>query len=253
MGKAKLGSWWAAGAAVCLLVSAGVAAKTVGPAPPPPPGPDNPVPAPAPPPTAADLPAPAAAPAPPPVSSAYNERGGGDQRVLTELHRRNQQVIADAQIAQQRATTGAVRDYATAVLNARAQADAKIVNFANQLGMNIDSIRLGAGAQANGSLTRVDLMHSSGERFDYDFAAKMVANTQATIDQAQDGQALARAPGMVALLAEITPSLLEQQAQAMALVAALPTPAAKVVPLPGQPGGVSRTNTGIDTRPGVAP
>ncbi len=249
MGKAKLGSWWAAGAAVCLLVSAGVAAQTVGPEPPPPPGPDNPVPAPAAPPTADVFAPPVAAT----VSSAYNERGGADQRVLTELHRRNQQVIADAQIAQQRATTSAVRDYATSVLNARAQADAKIVNFANQLGMNVDSIRLGAGAQANGSLTRVDLMHSTGERFDYDFASKMVANTQATIDQAQDGQALARAPGMASLLGEITPSLMAQQAQAMALVAALPTPAAKIVPIPGQPPGVSRTNTGIDTRPGVAP
>lgn len=247
MGKARLGSWWAAGAAVCLLVSAGVAAQTVGPDNPP--GPDNPVPTPVAPPTADSLAPPVAAT----VSSPYDERGGGDQRVLTELHRRNQQVIADAQIAQQRATTGAVKDYATSVLNARAAADAKIVNYARLAGMNIDSIRLGAGAQANGSLTRVDLMHSSGERFDYDFATKMVAANQATIDQAEDGQALARAPGMSALLGELTPKLLEQQAQAMALVAALPTPPLRVLQLPGQVPGVSRSNTGIDNRPGVAP
>ncbi|HXT94914.1 MAG TPA: DUF4142 domain-containing protein [Polyangia bacterium] len=241
MGKGKLGSWWAAGAAVCLLISAGVAAQTV--------APDNPVPPPAPPPTAAAMAPPIAAT----VSSPYNERGGGDQRVLTELHRRNQQVIVDAELAQQRATSPAVRDYATALLNASAAADAKIVNYAREAGMNIDSIRLGAGAMANGSLTRVDLMNSSGARFDYDFATKMVNANQATLDQAQEGQALARAPGVAELLREIAPTLLEQQAQGMALVARIPTPAPKELQLPGQPAGVSRTHTGIDTRPGVAP
>jgi len=241
MGKGKLGSWWAAGAAVCLLISAGVAAQTV--------APDNPVPPPAPPPTAAAMAPPIAAT----VSSPYNERGGGDQRVLTELHRRNQQVIVDAELAQQRATSPAVRDYATALLNASAAADAKIVNYAREAGMNIDSIRLGAGAMANGSLTRVDLMNSNGARFDYDFATKMVNANQATLDQAQEGQALARAPGVAELLREIAPTLLEQQAQGMALVARIPTPAPKELQLPGQPAGVSRTHTGIDTRPGVAP
>jgi hypothetical protein len=247
MGKAKLGSWWAAGAAVCLLVSAGVAAQTVGPD-----NPatlENPVPLPAPPPTAAEFAPPIAAT----ISSPYNERGGGDQRVLTELHRRNQQAIVDSQIAQQRATTDAVRDFATSVLNTRAAADAKIVNYARLAGMNIDSIRLGAGAQANGSLTRVDLTTSMGERFDYDFATKIVAANQATIDQVQDGQALARAPGMTELLSELAPKLLEQQAQAMALVATLPTPPLLELHMPGEVPGVSRTHTGIDTRPGVAP
>jgi hypothetical protein len=46
---------------------------------------------------------------------------------------------------------------------------------------------------------------------------------------------------------------MQQQADAMALVAALPAPPTPVLQMPGQPAGVSRTNTGIDTRPGVAP
>lgn len=241
MGKAKLGSWWAAGAAVCLLISAGVAAQTV--------GPDDPVPAPAPPPTAASL-APQIAAT---VSSPYNERGGGDQRVLTELHRRNQQAIVDAEIAQQRGATAAVRDYATALLSARAAADAQIVNYARLAGMNIDSIRLGAGAMANGSLTRVDLVNSSGQQFDYDFATKMVADTQATLDQTQQGQALARAPGMLELLQGIAPSLMVQQAGATALASRIPAPPPNELQMPGEPPPVSRSNTGIDTRPGVAP
>lgn len=242
MGKAKLGSWWAAGAAVCLLISAGVAAQTAAP-------PENPVPAPAPPPTAAALAPPLAAT----VGQPYDVRGGGDERILTELHRRNQQVIADAELAQQRAASAAVRDYATAVLNARAADDARIVNYARRAGMNLDSIRLGAGAMANGSLTRIDLMNSSGARFDYDFATKMVSANQATLDQTQKGQALARAPGMAELMRQLAPTMMEQQAQGMALLARIPTPPPTDLQLPGQPAAVSRTHTGVDTRPGVAP
>jgi len=44
-----------------------------------------------------------------------------------------------------------------------------------------------------------------------------------------------------------------QQAQGMALLARIPTPPPTELQLPGQPAGVSRTHTGIDTRPGVAP
>ncbi|HVV50941.1 MAG TPA: DUF4142 domain-containing protein, partial [Polyangia bacterium] len=174
MGKAKLGSWWAAGAAVCLLVSAGVAAQTAAP----------------------DTPAPAAAT----VNSRHDERGGADQRILTELHRRNQEVMADARIAERRATRASVRDYAAKLLDARAADDAKIVGYARRLGMSVSSIELGAGATADGSLTRVDLIASPPARFDYDFATKMVSSTQATLDQTEKGEAMARAPGMAALL-----------------------------------------------------
>ena len=235
MGKSKLGSWWAAGAAVCLLVSAGVAAQTAAPG------------------AAAPAAPEAAAPPMATVESPYNERGGGDQRVLTELHRRNQQVIVDAQIAIERATTPAVKDFANSLLSERAATDAKIVNYARQLGMNVEAIRTGAGAMANGALTRVDLVNSTPERFDTDFATKMVNVNQATLDQTQEGQALARAPGMAAMLRQIAPTLLQQQAAAMALVATLAAPPPSALQFPGQPPGVSRTHTGIDTRPGVAP
>lgn len=220
MGRAKLGSWWAAGAAVCLLVSAGVAAETAAPAP----------------------------------ESRFDERGSGDQTVLTELHRENQSAIADAAIAELRGTTAEVRDFGTSVLRARAAADAKIMNYAREQGMNVDEIRLGAGAMANGPLTRVDLVSSTPERFDTDFASKMVNVNQAALDQTQKAQALARAPGMAAMLREIAPTLLQQQADAMALVATLPAaPPPPALQLPGQPPGVSRTHTGIDSRPGLAP
>jgi predicted outer membrane protein len=267
MGKAKLGSWWAAGAAVCMLVSAGVAAQSTpadpvgAPAPAAEPGPAaapasaaEPAPGGAP---EAVAPAPAGAPAatrPAPVAqSRYNERGGGDQAALTALHRQSQQTIVDAQIAEQRGTTAAVRDYAATIINNTAATDAKMMSYAQQQGMNVDSIRLAPGALPNGALTRVDLVSSPPDRFDADFAAKMVANSQAALDQTQKAQALARAPGMAPMLRQIAPVLLQQQADAMALAAALPTRPSPALQLPGEPSGVSRTNTGVDTRRGVAP
>jgi hypothetical protein len=249
MGKAKLGSWWAAGAAVCMLVSAGVAAQSVAPA-----APAAPVPGAAAPSTGplAQTPEPAQSAAPV-VQSRYNERGGGDQTALMALHRQNQQTIVDAEIAQNRGTTAAVRDFAASIISNCAISDAKLMNFAHQQGMNVDVIRLAAGALPNGALTRVDLVNSPPERFDADFAAKMVANAQAAVDQTQKAQALARAPGMAPMLAEIAPVLVQQQADAMALAAALPTP-------PSQPVMQFLTNpnlgtmpTGVDTNPDVAP
>ena len=249
MGKAKLGSWWAAGAAVCMLVSAGVAAQSAAPA-----AQES---APAEkvsPPGAGPLagPAPAAQSAAAVVPSRYDERGGGDQTALMALHRQNQQTIVDAEIAQNRGTSAAVRDFATTIISNCATSDAKLMNFANQQGMNVEAIRLAAGALPNGALTRVDLVNSPPDRFDADFAAKMVANAQAAIDQTQKAQALARAPGMAPMLAEIAPSLMQQQADAMALVAAMPKPPIRTMPF-GPPDGLGRVPTGIDTNPGVAP
>jgi uncharacterized protein (DUF305 family) len=232
MGRAKLGSWLAAGAAVSLLISAGASAQSAAPV----------------------APAGAATESPALVAvSRFDERGGGDQTVLMTLHRQNQQAIVDAQIAEERATTAAVRDYATTIIGNRAMSDAKMMNYASTQGMNLGEIRLGAGAMPNGALTRVDLVNASPGQFDHDFAVKMVNDHQAAIDQTQKAQALARAPGMAAMLQSIVPPLMQQQADAMALVAALPVPPPPVLQLPGQPAGVSRSSTGIDTRPGVAP
>ena len=253
MGKAKLGSWWAAGAAVCMLVSAGVAAQSGAPAAPPAEG-AAPVPGSAAP-SAGPLagPAPAAQSAAPVVQSRYNERGGGDQAALMALHRQNQQTIVDAEIAQQRGTTAAVRDFAATIISNTATSDAKLMNFATQQGMNVEAIRLAAGALPNGALTRVDLVNSPPARFDADFAAKMVANSQAAVDQTQKAQALARAPGMAPMLRQIAPVLVQQQADAMALVAALPTPPSPPVMQFLTNPSLGTMPTGIDTNPPVAP
>ena len=78
---------------------------------------------------------------------------------------------------------------------------------------------------ANGALTRVDLVSSPPERFDHDFATKMVTDHQAALDRPQKGAgAGARRRGWPAMLRDIAPTMLQQQADAMALVAALPAP-----------------------------
>jgi predicted outer membrane protein len=254
MGKAKLGSWWAAGAAVCMLVSAGVAAQSTAPAPAAPASAPASAPAAAPallaaPPSAV---APGATPAPV-AQSRYNERGGGDQAALTALHRQNQQTMADARIAQQRGTTASVRDFAATIIGNTETADAKLMSYAQQQGMNVEAIQLAAGAMPNGALTRVDLVNSPPDRFDADFAAKMVANSQAALDQTQQAQALARAPGMARMLQQIAPMLVQQQAGAMSLVAALPTPPnLPVMQFLTRP-SLGTMPTGVDTNPDVAP
>jgi predicted outer membrane protein len=218
MGKAKLGSWWAAGAAVCLLISAGVAAQGLS-------GSDSP----------------------------FNERGGPNQAVLTHLHQLNEQAIVDAGIAARRSTNASVQDFSKTLIDERSAVDTKLMHYAEQEGMNVDAIRAGTGAQSSGDLGRVNLTGAPAERFDHDFATKMVADRQAEYDAAQKAATLVRGPEIRALLRDLTPTLLREEAGAMALVDALPAPTDRVLLLPAEPPGVSRTNTGIDTHAGVAP
>ncbi|HEY6475815.1 MAG TPA: DUF4142 domain-containing protein [Polyangia bacterium] len=218
MGKAKLGSWWAAGAAVCLLVSAGVAAQGMS-------GGDSP----------------------------FNERGGPNQAVLAHLHELNERAIVDAGIAAQRSTNASVQNFAKTLIDERSAADALLIQYAEQEGMNVDVIRAGTIAQPYGDPGRVNLIGAPPDRFDHDFATKMVADRQAAYDAAEKAATLVRGPELRALLRDTTPTLLREQADAMALAATLPQRTDRVLLLPAEPPGVSRTHTGIDTRPGVAP
>ena len=121
--------------------------------------------------------------------------------------------------------------------------------------MNVDAIRAGAGAMANGALSRVDLVDSPPERFDHDFATKMVNDHQAAIDQTQKAQTLARGTGDGGDAAgSIAPPLLQQQAGAMALVAALPAPPPPACCSSRSAARASAGRTPASTRrPGVAP
>jgi len=218
MGKAKLGSWWAAGAAVCLLISAGVAAQGMS-------GDDSP----------------------------FNERGGPNQAVLGHLHELNQRAITDAGIATQRSTNPAVRDYAQRLIEERMAADATLLEYARREGMNVDVIRGGTVAQPQADLGRTELVISPPNKFDEDFANKMVADRQAAFDVAAKGAALVRGPEIRSLLRDTTATLMREQGDAMSLVAAIRPTNPPPLTLPAEPPGVDRSRTGVDTRPGLAP
>jgi predicted outer membrane protein len=187
------------------------------------------------------------------VDSPFNERGGPNQAVLGHLHELSQRAITDAGIATQRTANPAVRDYAKRLIEERQASDAKLLEYAQRQGLNVDVIQAGTVAQPQADLGRVELRASPANKFDEDFANKMLADRQAAFDVAQKGATLVRGPEIRALLRDLSATLMKEQADAMALVAAVPPTYPPVLTLPAEPPGVSRTHTGIDTRPGVAP
>ena len=268
MGKAKLGSWWAAGAAVCMLVSAGVAAQSTAPA--------DPVGAPAPaaepgpaaaPASAAEpapggapeavAPAPAGAPAatrPAPVAqSRYNERGGGDQAALTALHRQNRQTMADAADRPAAGNDGG---------GPRSRHDHHQQH--GNRGRQDDELRAAAGDERRGDPAR--RRRAAERRADPGRPGQLAAGSIRRRLRGEDGGQLsggarsdpegagpgaragdgADAPGDRAR----PPARAGRRDVAGRGVADAARPALQ---FPGEPAGVSRTNTGIDTRRGVAP
>jgi predicted outer membrane protein len=187
------------------------------------------------------------------VDSPFNERGGPNQAVLTHMHELNQRAITDAGIAMQRTANAAVRDYAQRLIEERMASDARILEYAHQQGMNVDVIRAGTAAQPQADLGRSELAVSPANKFDEDFANKMVADRQAAYHMAEKGATLVRGPEIRGLLRDLSPTLLKEQADAMALVGALPRTYPPALTLPAEPPGVDRTHTGKDARPVVAP
>ena len=182
-------------------------------------------------------------------ASRHDERGGGDQEIVVHLVRTNQDTIAAAQIAASRATSLAVKDFAASIVNDREAANDQLLRLAAEQGMNVDDVRLAAGALPQGALSTAPLVNTPADRFDFDFATRMVADHQADVAQAQTAQALARAPQLVAVIRDWVPTLLQQQATAMALASTLRQPPPRVLQQPGEPPGVSRTVTGADLPP----
>jgi predicted outer membrane protein len=171
----------------------------------------------------------------------FDPRGGRDQEVLTQVHQQNQNLIAAAQVAQQRAASPAAKDYAARVIAERQAADEKLMAYAQQEGMNVSEIQTAAGALPHGPLATARLTNVSADRFDPYFAAEMVAREQAAVDVATKAETLVRGPRLAALLRETVPGLLQEQADAMQLSATLPPLQAPAVQMPGEPPVVSWT------------
>lgn len=182
----------------------------------------------------------------------YDPRGGRDQEIITQLHQRNQDLIAAAQVAQARASSGDVKDYAAGVIRDRQTADANLMAYAQEQGMNIPEIRTAAGALPHGPLATAHLTNVSAERFDPYFANDMVAREQAAVDEATQAERLAQGPQLAGIIAsDVIPSLRQEHANAVSLTSALPPLQPPVVQQPGEPSVIHWTNTGADRHRGL--
>ncbi len=130
----------------------------------------------------------------------FDPRGGRDQEIVTQLHQQNQDAIAAARVAQERATRAEVKRFADKVIAQREAADARLLQYAEHEGMNIPEIRTAAGALPHGPLATARLTSAAADRFDVEFANAMVAREQADIDQAVKAETLARGPRLAAVI-----------------------------------------------------
>jgi predicted outer membrane protein len=179
-------------------------------------------------------------------------RGGRDQEIVTQLHQRNQDLISAARVAKERTARGEVRDFAARVIQGREEADAKLMAYARQEGMNVSEVRTAAGALPHGPLATANLTNVSVDRFDPYFANDMVARTQAAVDEAVQAQNLARGPRLANLIgSEVIASLRQEEASAVSLTSALPPLQPPAVQQPGEPSVANWTNTGADTHRGL--
>jgi predicted outer membrane protein len=177
-------------------------------------------------------------------------RGGRDQAIVRQLHGQNQEAIAAARIAEQRATRDDVRSYASQVIREREASDAQLLGYAQAQGMNVPEVETAASASPHGPLATARLDTAAPERFDTEFAEFMNARAQADVDQAAKAERLAQSSQLEAMIRDnVLPRLQGQESGAMSLTAALPTLPPPGVQHPGDPSTASWTNTGRDVVP----
>jgi putative membrane protein len=185
-------------------------------------------------------------------AGAQNRVNGPDQAIVTRLHQINQDEITLAQLGAARGNDAQLQTFATTMVSDHRAADAKLLTYAADHNMNLDSIARSPSAQAHGVDALLTAINSGGaEAFDYNFATKTVNDHQTAIDVADQASRMARDPALRALIGEMLPTLRMHLTMANDLVRRLPPPPARTVQAPGQPSGVSRTHTGADERPGM--
>jgi putative membrane protein len=185
-------------------------------------------------------------------AGAQNRVNGPDQEIVTRLHQINQDEINLSQLGAARGNDAQLQTFATTMVNDHRAADAKLLTYAADRNMNLDSIARSPSAQAHGVDALLTAINRGGaEAFDYNFATKSVADHQAAIDVAVQASRMAKDPGLRALIEEMLPTLRMHLTMANDLVRRLPPPPRQTVQAPGEPSGVSRTHTGADERPGM--
>jgi putative membrane protein len=182
---------------------------------------------------------------------AQNRVNGPDQAIVIRLHQINQDNAALGQLAADRASSPQVQAFGNVMVREHREADDKLLTYASDQDMNLDTISRTPSAGAHGLDAVRNVVSSGPDAFDYNFAMKATANYQAAVDVANQASQLAREPELRALIASELPGLRAKQAMAEDLMRRIPTPAPRTVQAPGEPSGISRTQTGADERPGM--
>jgi putative membrane protein len=185
-------------------------------------------------------------------AGAQNRVNGPDQAIVTRLHQINQDEITMAQLGAARGSDPQLQTFASTMVSDHRAADSKLLSYAADKGMNLDTIARAPSAQAHGTDALLTALNSGGaQRFDYNFANKANADHQAAIDVAQESSRMAKDPELRALIADMLPTLRMHLAMAGDLLRRLPPPPATTVQAPFDPVGASRSHTGADERPGM--
>jgi len=184
-------------------------------------------------------------------ATAQNRVNGPDQAIVIRLHQINQDNAALGELGVARATSPQVQALANVMVREHREADDKLLTYASDEGMNLDTIARAPSAGAKGPDAIRNVVSSGADAFDYNFVVKAAASYQAAVDVADQGTRLARDPALRAVIANQLPALRAKQVMADDLVRRLPTPRQRTVQAPGEPSGVSRTQTGADDRPGM--
>jgi predicted outer membrane protein len=184
-----------------------------------------------------------------PPAVAQERPSAPDQELVTQLHQLGEDEIATAGMAETRAESPRVTAFAVALRRAHRAQNGKLMDYAERKDMNTAAIERPGDALAHGVLARAPLANSRPEEFDYNFVSRVVANHQAAIDAAAAAQRLARDPELKVAIGSLLVMLTEHLVAAQEILATMPAPTPRIVPLPAYPAGVSRTQTGADVPP----
>jgi putative membrane protein len=184
---------------------------------------------------------------------AQNRVNGPDQEIVIQLHRLNHEEMTVARMGQAEGSDPKVRELASHMLKAHQGVDRLLIAYAERKNMNMPVVEQAPDAQAYGPLAMIHLTSAArGVEFDWVFAGRMVSDHQGMIAAADSGRRLARDPQLQQLIREQLATLWSHLSMAEALQARLPEPPPRVVQLPGEPAGISRTQTGADIPPPAA-
>jgi len=184
-----------------------------------------------------------------PVAAQETRPTGPDEALVGRLLSLGRDEIARASVAETRGVRAPIRSFAATIARDHRAADQRLVAYAERKNMNLAAVTNPGEALPHGVLALAPLAQSTAAEFDYEFVSRAVADHQAAIDASAAAARLARDPELRAIIEGDMKMMTDHLVAAQELLAALPAPPPRAVQRPGEPAGVSRTNTGADVPP----